>query len=104
MDADKKRRLEAGGWRVGSAEELLGLTPHEAAFIELRLSLASALKERRKERRLSQCELAGRIGSSQSRVAKMEAGDPSVTVDLLVRALLALGASPTDLAKAILAA
>ena len=40
MDKEKKARLEAHGWKVGSAEELLGLTSDEAAYIELRLSPA----------------------------------------------------------------
>jgi len=41
------------------------------------------------------------IKSSQSRLAKMEGGDPSVSLDLLIRSLLALGASNRDLARAI---
>src|SRR5581483_4278956 len=48
---------------------------------------------RRAELGLSQAVVAKRLGSSQSRVAKMEAGDPSVSLDLLLRALLALGAT-----------
>ena len=39
------------------------------------------------------------VGSSQSRVAKMEAADASVSVDLLIRSLLKLGAARKDLAK-----
>ena len=104
MDIRKRKRLEAKGWRVGSAEEFLGLAPHEVAYIELRLALADTLKERRLATKLSQVELARRIGSSQSRVAKMEAGDPSVSIDLLVRSLLAMGASNEELANAIQAA
>lgn len=104
MDTTKRKRLEAKGWRVGSAEEFLGLAPHEAAYIELRLALADSLKARRRALKLSQLELARRINSSQSRVAKMEAGDPSVSIDLLVRSLLAMGASTEDLATAIQAA
>jgi hypothetical protein len=41
------------------------------------------------------------VHSSQSRIAKMEAGDPSVSIDLIMKSLLALGASPKDVAKAI---
>ncbi len=101
MKSRKRTRLEAAGWTVGSAQDFLGLSDAEAALIELKLALSAALRDQRKRRRLSQAQLARRLRSSQSRVAKMEAGDPSVSMDLLVRSLLALGASSTDLARAI---
>jgi ribosome-binding protein aMBF1 (putative translation factor) len=101
MQKRKRARLKAAGWTVGSAKEFLGLSDAEAAMIELKLGLSRALREWRKRGRLSQEELAKRLRSSQSRVAKMEAGDPSVSMDLLVRSLLALGASSEDLARAI---
>ena len=101
MDRKKRQKLEAAGWRVGSATDFLDLTPEEAAFVELKLTLSSELRERRSELGLSQVELAERLGSSQSRVAKMEASDPSVTVDLLIRGLLATGASRKEIAGAI---
>jgi len=72
--------------------------------VELRLALSRGLRERRAKRKLSQEQLAELIGSSQSRVAKMEAGDPSVSLDLLVRALLALGDTPRELARVIVKA
>jgi DNA-binding XRE family transcriptional regulator len=99
MKKRKRERLEAAGWKVGSAEEFLGLTDEEAAMIELKLELAKALKEARVRRKMTQQELGKRLGSSQSRVAKMEAGDPSVSVDLLVRSLFKLGASRRGLAR-----
>jgi DNA-binding XRE family transcriptional regulator len=101
MLREKKTRLERKGWKVGTAQEFLGLSDEEAAYVELRLRLADSLRERRRRRSLSQIELAKLVGSSQSRVAKMEGGDPSVSIDLLVRSLLALGATPRDLAQAI---
>jgi predicted XRE-type DNA-binding protein len=101
MKSSKRARLEAAGWAVGSGQEFLGLSDAEAALIEVKLALSVALRDRRKRRRLSQAQVARRLRSSQSRVAKMEAGDPSVSMDLLVRSLLALGASSTDLARAI---
>jgi DNA-binding XRE family transcriptional regulator len=104
MREEKRRRLEARGWKVGTVEEFLHLSPEEAGYIEFKLRLASGLRERRRRRRLTQAELARMVKSSQSRVAKMEAGDPSVTIDLLVRSLLALGASDRDLARIIAAA
>ncbi len=97
----KRERLEKKGWKVGSAEEFLGLSPEEAAYIDLKLRLGAVLLKHRKKDHLTQVELARRISSSQSRVAKMEGGDPSVSLDLLIRSLLALGASHQDLARAI---
>jgi DNA-binding XRE family transcriptional regulator len=104
MRAAKRARLESSGWRLGSARELLDLTEQEALFVEVKLALSRELKKRRLERQLSQAELAAQVRSSQSRVAKMEAGDPSVSIDLLVRSLLALGASREELAESIVRA
>jgi ribosome-binding protein aMBF1 (putative translation factor) len=101
MRAEKRRSLEGKGWKVGSAKDFLGLTDQEAAYIELRVKLAQGLKARRNSRGLSQTELAKVVRSSQSRVAKMEAGDPTVSLDLLVRSLLALGASNRELGQII---
>jgi predicted transcriptional regulator len=95
--------LEAKGWKVGSVKDFLNLPPEESAYIELRLKLADGLRERRRRRHLTQMQLARVVKSSQSRVAKMEAGDPSVTLDLLIRSLLALGASDRELARIIAA-
>lgn len=93
MDRTKRKRLEASGWKVGSVREFLGLSSQETALIELKLHLAQRVKERRKSLNLTQSALARRLKSSQSRVAKIETGDPSVSIDLLVRSLLALGTS-----------
>jgi hypothetical protein len=101
MRAEKRKRLEVSGWKIGSAKDFLGLSDQEAAYIELRLKLARGLKARRHARGFSQIQLARALQSSQSRVAKMEAGDPTVSLDLLVRSLLALGASNQDLGQII---
>ena len=98
----KKARLEAAGWVVGSVKEFLGLSEADTVLIEMKLALSQSLRDRRKKQGLSQVQLAERLQSSQSRVAKMEAGDPSVSMDLLVSSLLLLGASSADLANAIL--
>lgn len=103
MDQNKRKRLEAAGWSVGSAQEFLGLTPEEASLVEMRLALSDSLKTRRVNLGLTQTQFARQIGSSQSRVAKMEASDPSVSLDLLVRGLLATGATPRDIADSIAA-
>ena len=101
MKQSKRKKLEAAGWAVGSAQEFLGLSDADAALIELKLALSRSLRNQRQRRGVSQVELAKRLQSSQSRVAKMEAGDPSVSMDLLISSLLVLGASEADLAKAI---
>ena len=93
MNSAKKKRLEANGWKVGSTAEFLNLSSEEAAFVELKLVLSKALQDLRKSKKLTQVDLAKRIRSSQSRVAKMEAADASVTTDLMFRSLFALGAS-----------
>ena len=87
MDKNKKRQLEAKGYRIGDAKDFLGLSAEESAYIEMKLALSQALVQKRKQRRLTQLELARKLNSSQSRVAKMEKGDPTVSVDLLVKAL-----------------
>ena len=101
MKSSKRARLEAQGWRVGSAAEFLELTSEEAAFVETKLALSQCLRERRAAQKISQAELAKRVKSSQSRVAKMESADATVSIDLLLRALFALGAKPRDVAVAI---
>jgi ribosome-binding protein aMBF1 (putative translation factor) len=101
MDRSKRSRLEAQGWKVGTVQEFLDLSPQEALLIDIRARLAAALAARRSKQELTQAELARRIRSSQSRVAKMEAADSSVSLDLLIRSLLALGATRKDLAAVI---
>jgi DNA-binding XRE family transcriptional regulator len=101
MRESKRKKLESNGWRLGSAKELLGLSDQEEMYIELRLKLAEGLKARRRANGVTQIELAQTIRSSQSRVAKMEAGDPTVSLDLLVKSILALGTSNRELAAII---
>lgn len=99
MRTAKRKRLEAKGWKLGTAAEFLNLSSEEAAYIELKLTLSRNLQKYRQEKKLTQEELARLLKSSQSRVAKMEAGDPSVSLDLLVRSLFMLGASKKHLAQ-----
>jgi ribosome-binding protein aMBF1 (putative translation factor) len=101
MRADVARRLKARGWKVGDATEFLGLSEQEAALVELRLALSRSVRERRLKLGLSQVDLASRLGSSQSRVAKLEGADATVSIDLLIRGLLALGASRREIGRAL---
>jgi len=101
MKKEKLRRLERAGWKVGDAKDFLELDDAEMAMIELRVSLAKELRERRRAQKISQATFAKRIGSSQSRVAKMEAGDSSVSIDLLIRALLSAGFTNKEIGRVI---
>jgi DNA-binding transcriptional regulator YiaG len=99
MKNEKKKKLEAKGWKVGDSTEFLNLSPEEAAYVELKILLSKKLQSTRKQKRLTQIQFAHLLKSSQSRVAKMEAGDPSVSLDLLIRSLLMLGTSRKTLAQ-----
>ena len=101
MKPAKRQRLERKGWKVGDARDLLQLTDDEVTYIELKLALGDQLKTMREKKAITQVELAKLLSSSQSRVAKMESGDPSVSIDLLVKGLLALGATRKQIAGAM---
>ena len=101
MDKTKSNRLTAAGWRIGDAADFLELSAEEAAFVELRLALADHLREIRIKHGWTQAQVARQLGSSQSRVAKMEAADASVSVDLLVKSLLTLGATRKEVGQVI---
>ena len=101
MEQEKRKRLEAKGWKFGGVQELLELTPEEERYIEFRLLLSRSVREIRKEQKMTQKELARRLGSSQSRVAKIEAGDRSISLDLLCKSLFVMGLSLQGLADLI---
>ncbi len=101
MNKIKKERLTKAGWKVGSATEFLNLTPEEELYVELKASLSQYLRRQRLASHLSQQEFARLVKSSQSRVAKMEKGDPSVSIDLLIKSLLVLGTTRREIARAI---
>lgn len=101
MKAEKKRRLEAAGWKETTVQEFLNLSEADAQYIEMKLALSRRLRQLREQRHLTQTKAAALLKTSQSRLARMEAGDPSVSLDLLVRGLFALGASWKDLAKVV---
>ena len=100
MKKVKRKRLETTGWKIGTVAEFLGLTPEESALIEIKLALSRRLRERR-QKQMTQAQLAEKIQSSQSRIAKAETGHSSVSLELLVRAMLATGATPKEIGKAI---
>lgn len=99
MKAARKKKLQAAGWKVGTAEEFLDLSPEEAKIVEMKLALGDSLRRYRIRRGWTQQDLAKRLGSSQSRVAKLETGALGVTLDLLFRALFVAGASTDEVAR-----
>lgn len=101
MDEKKRKRLETAGWKTGSAYDFLEMTAEETSYVELKLIFSAAVRKLRRQHHLTQAQLAKLMRSSQSRVAKAEAGDASVSLDLLIRSLLTLGASNSDLADLI---
>lgn len=101
MDNEKITRLGAKGWKIGEVHELLGLSAEEVEYIEIKLALSKQIRELRRQKKISQKQLARRLGSSQSRVSKIEHGDDSVSLDLQIKSLLVLGATRRDLCDAI---
>ena len=101
MKQDKRRRLEKAGWKLGDAADFLGLSAEERALLELKAALGEKLRSSRIEKNWTQVQFAKIVKSSQSRVAKMESGDPSVSLDLLVKSLLAAGTTRGELARVI---
>ncbi len=101
MDQAKRERLEAKGWKVGSVSDFLALTAEESVLVEIKLALSQNLKERR-QKIMTQSELASKMSSSQPRIAKAENGDASVvSIELLIRAMLVTGATPQDIGQVI---
>jgi predicted XRE-type DNA-binding protein len=101
MNAAKKRRLAAAGWKETSVKDFLNLSDADAQYIETKLALSRRLRVFRQQRNLTQTKAATLLHTSQSRLARMEAGDPSVSLDRLVRGFFALGATREDLAEAV---
>jgi len=91
MKAPVRKKLEKAGWHIGDAKDFLGLSEEESTYLEIKIALTEALIRTRSQAGISQSELAKMMHSSQSRVAKMEAGDSSVSTDLLIKALIYLG-------------
>jgi DNA-binding transcriptional regulator YiaG len=89
MNKAQKARFAKAGWKVGTAADLLGMTDAEAALADAKLRLGDVVREMRQRRHLSQAALAKLMGSSQSRVAKVENQDAEVSLDLQLRAIFA---------------
>ena len=101
LSPERLARLRAKGWKVGNADEFLGLSDEERALVDLTLALARSLRDRRVSLGWSQERLAKKMGSSQSRIAKMESGEAGVSTDLLIRGLLAAGCTLVEVGQVI---
>lgn len=100
MSKQSKRRKD-DGWKTGTVAEFLEMTPEEEALMEMMLALSRGVRHYRNAEGINQTELAERMGSSQSRVALVERGDKSVSMQLTLRALLALGCSRAQIADLV---
>jgi DNA-binding XRE family transcriptional regulator len=95
-----KSKKAKGNWVEGSVQEFLGLSQADMELIELRLTVSRLLKATREKRKMTQQMLADSLHTSQSRLAKMEAGDPSASLDSLFRSLFSMGYTRRSLARA----
>jgi len=102
MKTKKRKKLEEKGWKVGSVQEFLGLSKEELALVEMKRTLIKKIKEVRKSNEVTQESLAKILSSSQSRIAKLERGGMGVSLDLICRALFALGVTESEIAKALM--
>jgi hypothetical protein len=91
MDPEKRKALEAAGWRFGDAADFLGMSDEERQLLDARVEAALAVRRQREALKLSQKQLAGRIKTSQPRVAKIERAAPDVSLDQILRAFAAAG-------------
>jgi DNA-binding XRE family transcriptional regulator len=99
MKKEKVKKLEKKGWKVGTAADFLNLSPEEEEYIEMKLALSNYFQALRRKKHLTQTQVAEMIKSSQSRVAKIESADDSVSIDLLVKSIFALGSTKREIGK-----
>jgi len=97
MDKETRARLESAGYWIGDAEDWLNLSEEERRMVELRVKVSRLVRSLRERYGLTQLQLAKKMKSSQSRVAKIEAGEADVSLDLAFRALFAAGGALADL-------
>ena len=102
MNAGKMKRIKAAGYKVTTADEWLGLTPEESQLVDIRLALAEQLEEVRKEKGISQAQLAARMGTKQSGIARMVNRPETSSMDNLVKGLIALGVPISKIAACLI--
>ena len=102
MTEEKKKLLEANGMKVVDSADWLGLSREESQLVDMRVALAEELERVRKAKGLTQTELARRIGTKQSAVARMIGKPESSTIDNLMKSLMALGEPVSKIAACLL--
>lgn len=100
MKKPNKEKIESQ-WVEGSVQDFLELSDADMELIETRLAASRLLKATRQQKKFTQQFVAKQLHTSQSRLAKMEAGDSSVSLDLLFRSLFALGVSRKSLVSSL---
>lgn len=100
-EAKKIARLEKAGWKTVTVQEFLELSDEEMAIIEVKVALSKRLREQRLRAGLTQAQVADALLTSQPRVAKMEAADRTVSIDLLVKALVKTGVSVKEIGRSL---
>ena len=100
-DKETKATTGKGEWVEGRVQEFLSLSDADMELIETRLAISRLLKATRQKKKLTQAAVAAALHTSQSRLAKMESGDPSVSLDLLFRSLFSLGITRKNLASTL---
>lgn len=103
LSKGRKAKLQKAGFKVGTVQEFLGLSDAEMMIIDMRIALGKRIRVVRERQQLTQSDLAKRIRSSQPRIAKIEAGEEGVSLDLMTKAALAVGMTRKQIAKAIAA-
>ena len=97
MDTQTLKRLQDAGFVPTTITAFLELSPAEEAFVETKVRFTALLKQTRLERGWTQAQLAKELGTRQQMIARAERGGDSITIDFLLRALVTLNLSLTDL-------
>lgn len=97
----KNARLEQAGWKTVTVQDFLGLSDDDMAVIEVKVALSKRLRDQRVRSGLTQSQVARTLRTSQPRVAKMEAADRTVSIDLLVKALVKTGVSVREIGRSL---
>jgi ribosome-binding protein aMBF1 (putative translation factor) len=101
LNNKRKKELETQGWKFGGFEDFLGISDDEFEYIEIKINLSEMVREFREGKGLSQADAAEILKSSQSWLAKIETADPTVSIDMQIKSLLALGATKQEIGQKI---
>ena len=102
MDIEKRKRLEAAGWKFGTVEEFLNLSQAESTYIKIRIELHHKLREYMKKKSYTYTQLGKLLNLPKSTIKKIEIGGPGLTIDLMIRSLLEIGVTGKEIANIFL--